>query len=219
MSGPAQHDYWESPGRKGRRHPTHPVIEAYVLPKIELISRRIGIGKDTRLLDVGCGNGYFTYHFSKICDTSGVDYSRTMLDINPVKNTYLMDASALKFEDSSFDVVFCHALLHHVEDPAKVVSEMARVARRHVVIIEPNRDNPLVLMFSLLKKEERGAMKFSMPYLKGVVERAGLAIDEALSFGIIVPNKTPASWLAALRPFDRRQPLGVVNIVIAEKRN
>jgi len=53
----------------------------------------------------------------------------------------------LPFGDRSFDVVFEANLLHHVEDRTEVVREMARVSRRWVILIEPNRYNPLMLAF------------------------------------------------------------------------
>ncbi len=47
------------------------------------------------------------------------------------------DATALPFRDSSFDIVFVHDGLHHLEDPYAGAAEMIRVARRGVVVAEP----------------------------------------------------------------------------------
>lgn len=47
--------------------------------------------------------------------------------------------NALPFADRSFDVVCEFAVLHHVADPAAVVKEMLRVARKAVVISDTNR--------------------------------------------------------------------------------
>ena len=46
---------------------------------------------------------------------------------------------ALPFADNSFDVVCEFAVLHHVADPATVVSEMMRVARKAVILSDSNR--------------------------------------------------------------------------------
>ena len=89
-----------------------------------------------------------------------------MLALNPVKKTLLMDAADLRFHDDSFDVVFCHALLHHVKNMDRVVLEMRRVSRKYVVILEPNVLNPLMFLFAASKKEERGALKFTLSYLR-----------------------------------------------------
>lgn len=47
------------------------------------------------------------------------------------------DAEALPFRDKSVDVVYVHDGLHHLEQPARALNEMARVARRAVSVNEP----------------------------------------------------------------------------------
>lgn len=212
-----QKDYWRREELAKRRSPKHPVIAAYVIPKINVIRRYVKLTQQTRFLDVGCGNGFFTFYLDKICDAYGIDYSKKMLQMNPVKKTFLMDASNLQFEDNSFDIVFCHALLHHVENMDEVIREMRRVSKKYVIILEPNRNNPLMFLFSLVVKEERKALKFSLPYLKKVVSRNGLRVIASFSCGMIVPNKIPTSLLPLLRLFNFKQPLGMTNFVIAEK--
>lgn len=49
------------------------------------------------------------------------------------------DAEALPFRDQSVDIVYVHDGLHHLEQPAIGLSEMARVARRAVSVSEPAR--------------------------------------------------------------------------------
>ena len=49
------------------------------------------------------------------------------------------DVEHLPFADRSVDLVYVHDGLHHLEDPWSGISEMARVARRAVCIIEPAR--------------------------------------------------------------------------------
>ena len=47
------------------------------------------------------------------------------------------DAEALPFRDGSIEVVYVHDGLHHLENPALGLAEMARVARRAVSVTEP----------------------------------------------------------------------------------
>jgi glycosyltransferase involved in cell wall biosynthesis/SAM-dependent methyltransferase len=49
------------------------------------------------------------------------------------------DVERLPYPDRSVDVVAVHDGLHHLEDPYRGLSEMARVARRWVVVTEPAR--------------------------------------------------------------------------------
>ncbi|MFP4025851.1 MAG: class I SAM-dependent methyltransferase [Thiohalospira sp.] len=212
-----QKEYWERKSLSERRSPENPVVKEYVVSKIEEIKKYIDITSDTKLLDVGCGNGFFTYYFDKICDTTGVDYSGKMLEMNPVNKKALMSADDLKFPDESFDVVFCHALLHHVEDIDKVINEMKRVSSKYVVILEPNRNNPLMFLFSFIVKEERKAMKFSLRFNRDMVKRNDLEIIKAFSYGMIVPNKTPKFMLPFIKLFNFKQFFGMTNFIIAKK--
>src|SRR5438034_23488 len=47
------------------------------------------------------------------------------------------DVETLPFPDRSFDFVYVHDGLHHLERPLRGVTEMARVAKRGVCITEP----------------------------------------------------------------------------------
>lgn len=212
-----QKKYWERDKLNKRRSPSHPCVKEYVVSKIDEIQKVISINKEDTLLDVGCGNGFFSYYFDKICDTTGIDYSEKMIELNPIKNKYIMDANNLKFKDNSFDIVFCHAFLHHLDIIDKAIEEMIRVSRKYVIILEPNRNNPLMFLFAALTKEERKALKFSLTYLKNKLNKNNLRIISAFSYGLIVPNKTPLFLLPLMKIFNFRQPFGMTNFIIAEK--
>ncbi|MBA7609978.1 hypothetical protein ES703_17181 [subsurface metagenome] len=99
-----QKNYWEK--ERKRRPPDHPVVEAFVTPKVKFISNYINFSEETKVLDVGCGNGFFTYYFSKLAYTAGIDYSKYMLSINPCHLLIQGAALLLPFKDNSFDLVF-----------------------------------------------------------------------------------------------------------------
>lgn len=212
-----QKEYWERKALEERRSPDHPVVRQYVVPKIERMRRTVPLEKGTRLLDVGCGNGFFSYYFNDLGWTVGVDYSQKMLAMNPIPRKLLMGAERLAFQDMAFDVVFCHALLHHVEDMDAILREMRRVSRKYVVVMEPNRANPLMALFSALVPEERKALKFSKGYLKDALERNQLRVVEAFAQGMTVPNKAPSFLLPLLKLVDFPQPFGMTHILIAER--
>lgn len=212
-----QKKYWERKKLDERRGAQHPVVEAYVLPKIEEIRKYVEITPRLRLLDIGCGNGFFAYYLEKLCDLYGVDYSFKMLRMNPIKKKSIMDVNQMGFKEGSFDIVFCHALLHHVEDIDQVVREMGRVSKKYVIILEPNRNNPLMFLFSLALKEERKALRFSPAYLNRVARKNGLTIKASFSFGMCTPNKIPVCLLPLVNRFNFRQPWGMTNFIIAQK--
>lgn len=88
-----------------------------------------------------------------------------------------LDAEDIALPDNSYPVVFANAVLHHCQSPHKAVGEMARVAQRHVLFIEPN--DSLVLRFLVRSG-------FSFPY-----ELAAVAAQQYLRGGMRdgpVPN-------------------------------
>jgi ubiquinone/menaquinone biosynthesis C-methylase UbiE len=210
-----QKAYWERESLWKRRSPDHPVVRQYVESRIDVLKTHIDFSAHTNLLDVGCGNGFFTTAFERIIDTTGVDYSQTMLDTNPARKKRLMNAEALRFDDASFDIVFCHALLHHLENASRAISEMKRVARNYVVVLEPNRNNPLMFLFSMVVPEERNALRYSLRYVSKMVRDSGLHVVMKKSFGTMVPNKTPEFALPLASKLEFAHALGMTNIVVA----
>jgi len=212
-----QKKFWENHNIIKRRHPSHPVIKAYVAPKIQFIQKNIPLTKDTTLLDVGCGNGFFTYYFAKICQVTGLDFSKQMLSINPHYRLVYSDAENLPFSDESFDITFCASLLHHLGDPGKAIQEMKRVAKKYIIISEPNRNNPFLFLFNFIRKEERGGLKFTKNYLLNLGRNFGLKDINCLVAGMLFPNKTPSILLPILRNLNFRHPWGNCITIIFKK--
>ncbi len=101
---------------------------------LERIRQRFG--GQARVLDVGCGAGFLSnYLAAHELAVEGVDASADSLAVAQRHDAtgsvrYLLgDALALPYPDRSFDVVCAMDFLEHVEDPAKVVAEAARVLR------------------------------------------------------------------------------------------
>ncbi|MDQ3759890.1 MAG: methyltransferase domain-containing protein [Actinomycetota bacterium] len=100
----------------------------------------LGLGKGDSVLDVACGPGNFSRAFAQAAGDDGlvvgIDASATMLGRGAedtrkagVSNLALVrgDATALPFEDSSFDCVCCFAALHLFAEPLHALDEMRRV--------------------------------------------------------------------------------------------
>tara|TARA_B100000315_G_scaffold8245_1_gene8155 strand:- start:8869 stop:9546 length:678 start_codon:yes stop_codon:yes gene_type:complete len=210
--------FWNN--KRERRKPDHPVIQAFVEPKIRCIEETIkkrSLSKRLSLLDIGCGNGFFTYYFERIYDTTALDFSIYMLKNNHCHKRIYGSATTLPFSDGSFDITFCSNLLHHLDNHEDAVLEMKRVSRKYLVLSEPNRNNPLMFLFGLLKKEERGTIRFSLEYMKKLMNTAGLNLILITSIGAILPNKTPKFALPVLKKFDSQFPCAFYNIAISEK--
>ncbi len=106
-----------------------------------------------RALEIGAGTGYFSLNLMR----AGVIRSAVASDISPGMlealsesadelgleiQTVACEASALPFDDGSFDLVFGHAVLHHLPDLGRAFVEFRRVLRPGGVVAfcgEPSR--------------------------------------------------------------------------------
>src|SRR5215204_6244295 len=93
-----------------------------------------------RALEIGAGTGYFTLNLMRagvIEDAVATDISPGMLlsldrsarELGLTVETAACEASELPFEDDSFDLVFGHAVLHHLPDLDAAFREFRRVLK------------------------------------------------------------------------------------------
>jgi hypothetical protein len=80
---------------------------------------------------------------------------------------------------------------------------MARASRRWVILIEPNRYNPLMLGFGLPVPAERGLLTSTRLSNFTLLCEAGLNPVSCMTTGMISQNNTPQSLLPVLKYFDR----------------
>jgi SAM-dependent methyltransferase len=198
------------------RDPSHPAVAAYADPKLEFVARHVPLCG--QILDVGCGNGIFTWRLALGgASVVGIDFSRPLLAQNPHNARVCGDATTLPFADNSFDVVFEANVLHHVDGRERLIREMRRVSRRHVVLLEPNRYNPIMFLFSLAVPAEHGGLQSCLARLASEIGRCGMRMTAHLTTGMISQNNTPAALIPALRKFDRQIWWGEYIVAVAEK--
>ena len=215
ITGKAQDQYWE---RTRYRDAHDPIAKAYAEPKMAYISRFANI-QQSRILDVGCGTGVFTTPLSALAaSVIGVDYSAHMLRGNRSGHLAQADAARLPFASGAFDLVFSANLLHHSAEPQAIVREMARVTKRYVVLVEPNRSNPLMFLFGVIVPEERGLLKFTRSYVSQTMQSCGLDIVRCAAMGMISQNNTPGFLIPYLKAFDRECSYGEYVVAVATKR-
>jgi SAM-dependent methyltransferase len=86
------------------------------------------IPRGSRVLDVGCGNGFIAHHLSAMLGTNvtGIDLdegAQALIDYRRFDGTHFPVA------DKSFDsVLFCY-VLHHAQDLSAILNEVRRVLR------------------------------------------------------------------------------------------
>jgi ubiquinone/menaquinone biosynthesis C-methylase UbiE len=98
------------------------------------------------ILDVGCGEGVLTEQWADRLNGGrivGIDLDDPKLKAEwekrrrPNLEYRVEDATNLSFADGEFDMASAIEVLEHVPDPERTVAEMARVAKRSVLVSVP----------------------------------------------------------------------------------
>ncbi|MCL4500101.1 MAG: class I SAM-dependent methyltransferase [Chloroflexi bacterium] len=111
--------------------------------RLNLVQEHVGL--DTkRILDVGCGVGTYTRKFRMFSSEVygvDVDVERAGQAGRAIPNITAAPAESLPYPDDTFDLVFLHEVIEHVDDDQEAIREAVRVTTPggSVVIYAPNR--------------------------------------------------------------------------------
>lgn len=134
---------------------THDADNGYLT---ETLSRFNVDLRDKKVLDVGCGAGWFARYCKGVVRSyTGVDISSAAVAIcrGITPNIIQADSQDLPFSPGSFDYVFCVDSFEHVPDQYKAACEFYRVLGKDgkVFLSVPNYSN----VAGIVKKFEEGA--------------------------------------------------------------
>ena len=122
---------------------------------IEILNSEIEI-KNISVLDIGSGTGAWAAAFFRngANPVSGIDFAEKMVlrssEKHPEIKFFTGDAENLKeIPDNSYDIVTASYVLHGVKSDrrAKILSEMKRVSKKHVVIHDFMGKTPIFIRF------------------------------------------------------------------------
>jgi ubiquinone/menaquinone biosynthesis C-methylase UbiE len=170
-------------------------------------------GRYDRALEIGAGTGYFTLNLLRagvIGEAVATDISAGMLralegsarELGEEVETAACEASDLPVDDASFDLVFGHAVLHHLPDLDASFREFRRVLRPGGVVAfcgEPSRYGDRI---AAVPKRSARAISPLWRALMGAPERrngngaAGWTEEERLERVVDVHAFTPAALQA-----------------------
>lgn len=155
---------------------------------IDLLLQRVSLNGKESLLDVACGPGLLALGLApKVKKVTGIDLVPAMLEKARAFQAerglgnaewILGDVNRLPFQDRQFHGVVSRFALHHNPDPAHLVDEMLRVAKKKgwvcVIDIAPSEDKAEAFNYFEKLRDPSHARALSVPELKTLARDAGL---------------------------------------------
>ncbi len=155
------------------------------------------------VLDVGCGEGVLTDRWAGRFAGGrvvGIDLEDPKLHSEwrrrRRQNLEFLTgrAEALPFAEQEFDLVAAIETLEHVADPTRALAEMARVARRHVLVSVPRE--PLWRMLNVVRGAYVGQLGNTPGHLNHWSKRGFVSL--LARFGEVVEARSPFPWTMLL---------------------
>jgi 2-polyprenyl-3-methyl-5-hydroxy-6-metoxy-1,4-benzoquinol methylase len=125
---------------------TNPVVRRLMTGFRSTLDELFALAAPGSVLDVGCGEGVLTHEWAERLGERpvvGIDLDDAKLRAEwarrsrPNLEYRAADATALDFADGELDLAAAIEVLEHVPEPEATVAEMARVARRHLLVSVP----------------------------------------------------------------------------------
>jgi len=118
----------------------------------------------------------------------GIEYSEDLVNFAKTKFPHLEiaqgDVQSLGFSENSFDVAIAAAVIEHISDPAKMISEVKRILRPGGVFILTSPDpfwEHLATLVGHLKKEQHQVL-MDLKQLSSLTSKLGFSILRAQKF-------------------------------------
>lgn len=182
---------------------TNPVVRRLMAGFEGTLAELFAQAAPESVLDVGCGEGVLTHQWAEQLGERrivGIDLDDDKLKAEwatrrrPNLEYRTMLAENMPFAEDEFDMACAIEVLEHVPDPAHTVAEMARVARRHLLVSVPRE--PLWRMLNMA----RGAYLSDLGNTPGHVNHwSKRSFVRLLSqHGEVVEKRSPFPWTMLL---------------------
>jgi 2-polyprenyl-3-methyl-5-hydroxy-6-metoxy-1,4-benzoquinol methylase len=155
------------------------------------------------ILDVGCGEGVLTAEWAgRLADgrVVGIDLEDPKLHAEwerrarPNLEFRAEEATSLSFADDEFDLACAIEVLEHVPDPEATLAEMARVARRHLLVSVPRE--PLWRGLNLARGAYVRALGNTPGHVNHWSKRAFVSL--LARYGSVEETRSPFPWTMLL---------------------
>ena len=182
---------------------TNPVVRRLMANFEGTLAELFAQAAPESVLDVGCGEGVLTHQWATQLGEKrivGIDLDDEKLKAEwatrqrPNLEYRTMLAENMPFADGEFDMASAIEVLEHVPDPEHTVAEMARVARRHLLVSVPRE--PLWRMLNMA----RGAYIADLGNTPGHVNHWSKRsfVRMLAQHGEVVEKRSPFPWTMLL---------------------
>jgi 2-polyprenyl-3-methyl-5-hydroxy-6-metoxy-1,4-benzoquinol methylase len=155
------------------------------------------------LLDVGCGAGVLVHRWAQRLGEGrvvGIDLEEESIQSGwaqrqaPNLEYRMLEAADLPFADDEFDLASAIEVLEHLPDPQRTLAEMARCARRHLLVSVPRE--PLWRMLNMARGAYWSALGNTPGHLNHWSRRSFVQLLSR--HGEVVEVRTPFPWTMLL---------------------
>jgi 2-polyprenyl-3-methyl-5-hydroxy-6-metoxy-1,4-benzoquinol methylase len=119
--------------------------ERFGRERVQLLERHCQTLRDKKLVDIGCGNGYFISVAKESCgQTFGTEFSDRLRTFAAKKTGLPIFSESLdQLPETGFDVVTMFDVIEHVPDPNLFIAAVDRILNPggHLLIFTPNFDS------------------------------------------------------------------------------
>jgi ubiquinone/menaquinone biosynthesis C-methylase UbiE len=151
-----------------------------------------GIKPNGKILDVGCGTGYYLEVFSNL-DCTGMDISKNMIkqcQNKGIERLLLGDMGHISFKQNTFDLVLCIGVFQVLEEPQRALMEMNRVLKPggEVILTSLNWSTPRSVLWGISKIvrwEKAFWDRYTIFNLRNMFHEAGFEVEELVGFNFL----------------------------------
>jgi len=180
------------------------MIRPVVNAAADLIQRR-NKAKHPRLLDIGCGYGFFLKKMAQAgwrvegieVSKPGREYARQKLDLQ----IHAAPLEQMFFQDNSFDAVTLFYVIEHVYNPKQLLKEVHRILKPGgMILLRWPHSTPVVKVLGPLSKKYD---VFHTPYhlydfnpqnMKALLRQSGFRAAETMIGGHTLPKRRFYLW-------------------------